>query len=201
MHGDVARKPVDDEHVTGAHLRKSVLHADDARDLERARHDGGVAGPRADLGQKAEDRELRHARGVRWRQILRDDDARLAECKDRVRRTDERQQKAITDELDIVAPRSDVSVLVVRIHRSEGCGDFFFRLDDRPLRAFFLEADFAFHRGKQQRIAQHQLVGFEDGRGLGPDSRETRFDFPNGVLRHHDGCVETCDLLRDLRSR
>src|SRR5262249_17490376 len=46
---DLAAKTVDDDRVAGAHVLEHARDADDGGDLERARHDGGVAGARADL--------------------------------------------------------------------------------------------------------------------------------------------------------
>ena len=71
---DDAARAVDHEQVVGLDQLGDVLEADDRGDLVRARDDRGVRGLAARVGDQARDGGLVELRGVRRRQIVRDDD-------------------------------------------------------------------------------------------------------------------------------
>ena len=78
--------PVEQHMLTGLEFFCDIVQTDHRGNVERTRHDRCMRGATTEIGREPEDALLVHSRRVRWGEIMRDENVRLAQPKKCFRR-------------------------------------------------------------------------------------------------------------------
>ena len=188
-HHDLAEVRVHAQHVAGAHGLDEPMHAEDERQAERARHDGGVRRRTAALGGEADDAETVQLQRVDGREIEADDDGagqRLVVGNGR--QAEQAAQQAIGDLLDVGEALAEARVL----HLREGDAELIDDHADGPLGADAAVADEPPRAVDELLALQDGAVGVDD---LGACGRgDVAAHVGHGRVRRRDRAVEAADL-------
>ncbi len=199
MEDDRAFAAVDDDLVAALHLIEKAADAEHRRQVERARHDRGVALGAAEHGGESGDAARIHQRGIGRRQLLGEDHRAFGQRLDRgVRRLGEIAHQARADDADIVDPRREIGIA----HLGEARRDLRDLVHHRALGIDALGLDPPLGAAHEARIAEHVKMRVEQiadlflrrarqGVGLG-------FQLAQLLGRERDGGGEALELGLDL---
>ena len=187
---------IDQNFIAGLELFRNVVQPDDGRNVERARHDGGVRCAAAQIGRHAQDAFAIHRRGVGRREIMRDEDVRLAHSEKRFGRF----PLQITNDparhvLNIDGAFAQIRIVNLAQRFRIAPGHFLKNIFHVAAIGF----EFAQDLIDQRPILDHEQVRIEHARVLGADRfRNALLHLENLRACLHERGFEARDLFRHL---
>ena len=182
--------------LTGLEFLGCIVQSHRRRNLERARHDGGVRSATAEIDGETEDVFAIHRRRIRGRDVVRDEDVRLRHRQKRFRRFPlQIPNDAARHVLDIERAFAEIRI----VDLAEGFGVMFRHFMENKFHVAKIGLEFAQYFVDQRPVFDDEQMRIENARVFRTDRfGDTLLHFENLRARLDERRFEPRDLVRDI---